>query len=76
MTIFPRWKSLPPALKANSHSSVFVMLAIVLSGCWIPEQFDAKVTVNGDGSYSYSYDGVLTFALALADASRGRLDAR
>ena len=24
-----------------------------------PEQFDAKVTIRADGSYTYSYDGVL-----------------
>ncbi|MBV6486915.1 MAG: hypothetical protein GHHEDOFH_00852 [Pseudorhodoplanes sp.] len=34
------------------------------------------MNVNADGSYSYSYDGVLTFAPALADAKRGVLDAR
>lgn len=55
---------------------LFIPLSITLGGCWLPEQFDAKVTVNGDGSYSYSYDGVLAFAPALADASRGMLDAR
>ena len=61
------------------HHAVWLsilLLAALVEGCWIPEQFDAKVTVNTDGSYTYSYDGVLTFAPALADARRGVLDAR
>lgn len=77
MSIVLRLRSSLRALKANSPLGFLVVLLLpILGGCWIPEQFDAKVTVAGDGSYSYSYDGVLTFALALADASRGRLDAR
>ena len=41
-----------------------------------PEQFDANVTIRADGSYTYSYDGVLIFVPALMQASRaGRLDA-
>jgi hypothetical protein len=31
-----------------------------------PEQFDAKVVIHADGSYAYSYDGVLIFVPALA----------
>src|SRR5262245_32495822 len=53
-----------------------LLITLPLVGCFIPEQFDAVVTVNPDGSYKYSYDGVLTFAPALVDAQRGLLDAR
>lgn len=48
-------------------------MAVILSGCFVPEQFDAKVTINSDGSYIFSYDGTLTFALALAAAQKGAL---
>jgi hypothetical protein len=53
-----------------------VLIVAVLSGCWIPEQFDAKVVINKDGSYTFSYDGTLTFALALAAAQKGELSAK
>jgi len=51
-------------------ASIFLLL---LSGCWIPEDFDANVKVNKDGSYTFTYDGTLTFALALAAAKEGSL---
>lgn len=54
----------------------FVLLIALLSGCWIPEKFDAKVEVNKDGSYKFTYDGTLTFALALAAAQKGALSAQ
>lgn len=53
-----------------------VILALTLSSCWIPENFDAKVTINKDGSYLFTYDGTLTFGLALAAAREGSLSAR
>lgn len=53
-----------------------VLIVAVLSGCWIPEQFDAKVVINKDGSYTFSYDGTLTVALALAAAQTGELSAK
>ncbi len=40
-----------------------------------PEQFDAKVEIHADGSYTYSYDGVLIFVPALIQAERGCPDA-
>jgi hypothetical protein len=40
-----------------------------------PEQFDAKVEIHADGSYTYSYDGVLIFVPALIQAERGGSDA-
>jgi hypothetical protein len=41
-----------------------------------PEQFDAKVEIHSDGTYAYSYDGILIFVPALIRAERGALDAR
>ena len=54
----------------------YVLMFALLSGCWIPEQFDAKVVFNKDGSYTFTYDGTLTFALALAAAQKGELSAK
>ena len=41
-----------------------------------PERFDAKVAIRADGSYAYSYEGVLIFVPALALAGQGSLCAR
>jgi hypothetical protein len=57
------------------RSAVFVIV-LSLAGCFIPEQFEATIQINSDGSYTYTYDGILAFAPALADAKRGRLDKR
>lgn len=35
-----------------------------------PEQFEANVAIRADGSYTYSYDGILIFAPALIQACR------
>lgn len=48
----------------------------LLSGCWIPEQFDAKIAVSKDGSYTLSYDGILSYAAGLAAAKKGELKAK
>src|ERR1035441_7759774 len=61
------------------HSITVVIAAVLLlalGGCWIPENFDAKITINKDGSYSFTYDGTLTFGLALAAAQQGSLSAK
>ena len=55
---------------------IYILILALLSGCWIPEQFDAKVVFNKDGSYTFYYDGTLTFALALAAAQKGNLSAK
>jgi len=46
-----------------------------------PEKFHAKVTIRADGSYTYSYDGILIFVPGLIEACRAggsneRLDAQ
>jgi len=49
---------------------------VLLSGCWIPEKFDAKVVVNKDLSYTFTYNGVLAFAPALDAHRKGQLTAK
>lgn len=34
-----------------------ILATVALTGCLIPEKFDASVTMNPDGSYRYQYDG-------------------
>lgn len=55
---------------------LYLMTLTLLSGCWIPEQFDAKVVFNKDGSYTFSYDGTLAFPLALAAEMQGGWSAK
>jgi len=54
---------------------IAAILLLVQVSCWIPENFDTKITVNKDGSYLFTYDGTLTFGMALAAAQKGRLSA-
>jgi len=51
---------------------VFALILILVS-CFVPEKFTAKVEINSDGSYSFTYDGILTHALAKAALMQGPL---
>jgi hypothetical protein len=53
-------------VRATIGYALVLTLCVSMSGCWIPENFDAKVTLNKDGSYTFTYDGTLAFALAVA----------
>jgi hypothetical protein len=54
---------------------IVLILTLALAGCWIPENFDTRITINKDGSYTFTYDGTLTFGMALAAAQQGGLSA-
>jgi hypothetical protein len=49
------------------------VICLTMSACWIPENFETKVTINNDCSYRFIYDGILTFAPALGAAAEGKL---
>ncbi|MGC9385215.1 MAG: hypothetical protein ACP5D6_11500 [Kosmotogaceae bacterium] len=60
--------------KHQLDSVLSVLIAIViLSGCWIPEDFDAQVYVNEDGSYRFTYEGKLVNVMALSLEKEGKL---
>ena len=46
---------------------------LLLSGCWIPENFVAHVKVQRDGGYTFTYDGSLAYAPVLPMAHDGSL---
>lgn len=61
---------------AHLKAICIAALALLLSSCWIPEKFTASVSVNKDGSYAFTYDGILANGLALASEAQGKLSAK
>jgi hypothetical protein len=53
-------------LKVVQFSLAFLFIIAGLTACWIPEKFNAKITVDKDGSYTFVYDGIITHAMAAA----------
>jgi len=49
------------------------LLMICLTGCYIPEDFQAGVSIDKKGNYAFTYGGKLTNVLALAADSEGKL---
>ncbi len=51
----------------NRYIFIFLVmvLAFGLSGCFIPETFDAAIHVAKDGSYTFQYTGTLAYGPAL-----------
>lgn len=43
---------------------------LALSGCFIPEKFDAKITFNEDTTFNYTYDGTIINAMAAAEKQK------
>lgn len=49
----------------------------LLSGCLVPEKFDASISFNKDGTYVYRYSGTAANGNALRDMKmKGKLDAQ
>lgn len=51
--------------------AVLTLTTTLLSGCLVPERFSAKVEVQPDASYSYSYAGTAVHALAALQLKQG-----
>ena len=62
-------------MKKRNMISIFCFLLslIILSGCWIPEEFETVITVKKDGSYTFTYEGKLANFFALAADVEGKL---
>lgn len=54
-----------------------VSLTFLLSACFFPEKFDSDIQIGKDGSYTFRYDGILTFVMARAEQVKaGKLSAK
>lgn len=47
--------------------------ALLLTGCFIPEDFRATLEVKSDGHYTYHFEGVAVFGPALMTMENGKL---
>jgi len=64
-------------MKKHIHIAIVAITAttlLMLSGCFVPEDYEANVKVNDDRSYIFTYDGNLIFLLALDKALEEGLD--
>lgn len=58
-------------MKKSLHTSATAIIcAALLSGCLVPERFSAKVEVEPDASYTFSYAGTAIHALAAAQLKK------
>jgi len=54
-------------MKIKLHQVVVMLTCFVLvTGCLVPERFDAKIDLKPDASYTFKYSGITVFALAAA----------
>ena len=64
-------------MKKYIHITIVAITAttlFMLSGCLVPEDYEANVQMNNDRSYTFTYDGNLIFVLALYAALKEELD--
>lgn len=65
------------AMKIKTFFTAIILCVVsLLSGCLFPEEFEASVTVDNDGSYTFIYDGTVTYAMILDAANDGKLSQR
>ena len=46
-------------------------LVLLISGCWVPEDFDALVDIKSDGNFTFVYEGTLVFIPLFEEAKAG-----
>jgi hypothetical protein len=54
-----------------------IILGFALSSCLFPEEFEVQIRINKDGTFTFTYEGILTFVLAKAEeVKKGKLSAK
>jgi hypothetical protein len=48
-----------------------LLMPLILASCLFPEEFKASVDINKNGSFSFTYDGILTFVVGRAAEVQG-----
>ena len=57
--------------------TLFLMVGLLPSCFFVPEQFEAEVRINKDGTYSLTYEGLLTHIFArAAEVEQGEISAK
>jgi len=54
-------------LKRTIALIAILLMPLVLSSCLFPEEFESEVEIRKNGTFSFSYDGILTFVLGKAE---------
>ncbi len=58
-------------------TGLLLVMSLTLASCLFPEAFKASVTINKNGSFSFAYDGILTFVISRAEkVQQGKLSPR
>src|SRR3989344_6140410 len=65
----------------KKRKGAFLLCAVflfswLLSSCFIPENFKAHVALHKDGTYTFTYEGILTYATARAAYVKRQLSAK
>ena len=58
------WKALWAMLTRHKSHAVILVTTALLSGCYFPEKFETKITINPDASYNLKFDGVVAHIMA------------
>lgn len=53
------------------RAPIIAAIAMALTGCLVPEKFNASVTVRPDGTYNYKYQGSAVHMLAAMEIKKG-----
>ncbi len=54
--------------------SVFVLCALFLGSCFVPERYEAEIRLTKEGAYGLTYIGVLTYAPLFGQIARGSIE--
>ena len=55
---------------------ILMIIVLIISSCFVPEKFSVKVQIEKDGTYTFTYDGILTHVFARAAEVEGKLSSK
>lgn len=63
----------PNLVRRVRFALTICFVAVSMSACLVPENFQTTINLNDDGSYNFKYRGQLAFVPAVIDAAQGKL---